>query len=150
MLGDHHVLAAGLEALPALEHLKTLHLGQSQSLNLRARYAALALGPGHRLLLPEADLHRFRRALEALRQARPEIVIDGDLNDASLQGRQDAAWWLTGYDTPLVHDVTWLPVADAPPMTAFARAVFKREGWWANFQGAGRPEKDGRVIVVSF
>jgi hypothetical protein len=57
---------------------------------------------------------------------------------------------VTGYDTELFHDSASLPVADAPPMTAFARAVFKREGWWADFHGAGRPEKDGRVVEVSF
>jgi hypothetical protein len=57
---------------------------------------------------------------------------------------------VTGYDTELFHDSASLPVADAPPMTAFARAVFKREGWWADFHGAGRPEKEGRVVEVSF
>jgi hypothetical protein len=79
LVGDCDVLVAGLGSLPALEHLKTLHLGGSQSLNLLTRYARLALDRGYRLHVPEDDLDRFRRALEALRQARPGIVIDGNL-----------------------------------------------------------------------
>lgn len=72
--------ATGLESLLALKHLKRLHNGGPDT----GRYgmhatAQLTLDNGDEVTVLESELDRCRRALDALRQANPEIVIDGDL-----------------------------------------------------------------------
>lgn len=147
-IGDA-VSATALESLRSLKHLKKLHLSQTGGLLLNTRYTTLMLDNGYYRKVPTDEADDFRRAVEALRQARPGIVIDGDANTIHLRLEIEETVG-TGYDVELCHDASWLPASDVRWMTPAERAAFKKQSGWFRFDGAGRCQDDGRIVAVSF
>jgi hypothetical protein len=85
--------AEGLDALVSLRGLREIHLAQPQ--NYQAdRSASLPLDDGEEMAVLPSELDGARRALKALRQTHPEIVIDTD--DACFYGSE---WEWTGRPT---------------------------------------------------
>lgn len=70
--------ATGLESLLILKHLKKLHVGGPYI--ARHPTAELTLDDGEKEYVLQVEADRCRRALDALRQANPGIVIDGNVD----------------------------------------------------------------------
>lgn len=76
-IDDDVLSAAGLKSLLALKRLRTLHIRQWPYHESRlGPPAMLALDTGDVIFVPERQLDGCRLALDALRDANPEIVID--------------------------------------------------------------------------
>lgn len=147
-IGDA-VNATALESLRSLQRLKLLHLSETGGLMLNRRYTTLMLDNGYYRNVPTDEADDFRRALQALRQARPGIVIDGDANTINLRLEAEETVG-TGYDFELSHYAAWLPASDARWMTPAETADFKKQSGWVRFDGAGQCQADGRFVTVSF
>lgn len=70
------ISVAALDALRAIKRLQSVHL--VRVVRPRDDVEVLALDYGDQLWVRRADVKGFRRALDALRRAKPGIVIDGD------------------------------------------------------------------------
>ncbi|HUY91495.1 MAG TPA: hypothetical protein VMV10_22335 [Pirellulales bacterium] len=81
--------AAGFEALVGLKHLRKVHIAIWIAIWQvdGDRSASLTLDNGQELAVAPSELDRIRRAIEALRQSHPGIVIDG--NDDEFEKRID-------------------------------------------------------------
>lgn len=142
------VSAAGLESLVDLKRLKTLHLCRTITYG-KSRYAHASLANGEEVAVLAEDFDRFLAALEALRRAKPSIVIDGD---GSVFYRNSHAEVVieSRLDARPVRDASWLPKSGAPPTPPAVKAFFRKAAVWARFDAAGWTDVDKGAIAVSF
>lgn len=138
--------AAGLETLRRVEHLKWLHIGRPSISNAaRAQLAQVELDGNGTADVPTAEREIFVRAITALRQANPGIVID----NGSIRVSEQPTMYLdllVNYDTKPVRDFTWLPTSGAPWLTAVEMADFVESGGMASFDMAEWRDKEGRKL----
>lgn len=110
--------AKGLEALLAVKRLKRLHIAPSY----QESESALTLDGLGQIVVPAGESGGLRHALEALRRAKPGIVIDGDAYAISLRLEQQRG--LRDYDTAADRGFGWLFGNDPPlrPPSFWARS----------------------------
>lgn len=121
----------GLKSLRAHKQLKILHLDRS-GFPAYTRFAKLTLDNGKELSVLASHADEFRQELQALRQARPGLVIDagrwqierGSLFSNDFTMERDGDWFAPP---------TWLPKADWPWLTALEQADFKARGGRVSF-----------------
>jgi hypothetical protein len=136
---DEVDLAAQLEALPRMDRLRVVHisfLDDEQHSPGVSYERVLKLDHGDSLTVWYGDVERVRRALDALREAKPGIVVDAGRNDLKWYDWPDESAW-SGYDRLPDHNPSWWPACDEPWLTAAKRANFERKGGWARFDAAG-------------
>jgi len=101
--------------------------------------------------VPESQLDGFGRALKALRQSKPGIVIDGDRYFTEGRLGPEADMINGDYDArPDRQRPFSLPSSDAQWMTPTEKAHFEAAGGYARFDAAGWRDNDGRTLTVSF
>jgi len=91
---------AGLNTLARLERLRAIHIAYAEY-DATQGGLSLPLDAGHKLAVSRSQRDGIRRALEALRQSHPGIVIDGNY----------------GFDKLIDLEVPW--DYDDPVMRAF-------------------------------
>lgn len=128
-----HVLA-----LLAFKRLKRLHLGGNQmGVGPRARQEfftrELMLADGKAIHV--YGLEDFQRALAALREANPCIIIDAD-EMPIFQRMPGGDTPDLGVDADLERPSSWLPGGDVDWMTPLELADFEKKGGHASFYGA--------------
>lgn len=143
------VSSTGIELLLAFKHLKKLHLSRSTTLAY-TRYVKCLLDNGDEVPVLEEDLEPFLRALKSLRQAKPAIVIDGQIRGIMEEWNNQRGFPFTYDGEPIRFYTGWLPAADLRWISQADRAKFEKQEGWANFYGAGRRADDGQVIAVEF
>ncbi|HUY34001.1 MAG TPA: hypothetical protein VMV69_14735 [Pirellulales bacterium] len=139
----------GLEALVAVKRLKRLYLGGNPS-TAGDCSGDVTLDDGDKLYVHDVD--GFRRALRALRQSKPGIVMEKYGSQVFWRRRGDDVPG-SSYDTYPVHESAWLPGSGTEWLTALERAAFEKAGWRVSFDGAAWPDRfhhDGRIVTVSF
>jgi len=107
-IGGDMASTAGLESMLALKRLNTLHLDPNQTES--EGKGTLILDDGDEWFVSQAELEGCRRAIEALRQARPGIVIKRHSFEeyrigvsSAVLGNNVEPYWSTGMWGP------WLP-----------------------------------------
>ena len=81
--------AAGLDSLLQIKSLKRLHIEGIDAEDLQSDQLRDQLSRD----LPEEEIDRWLRAIDALRKAKPELVIDGDLKAFGWPVEQMPAKW---------------------------------------------------------
>ena len=82
-IGGDNVTAADLESLRTVSHLNTLHIGWFKG----KCSPGTSLRPDQLASLPDEEFDDWLRALEALRHAKPSLVIDGGDDTPPLTAR---------------------------------------------------------------
>lgn len=140
------VSPAGLKSLLAINCLKTLHLGSSP-FDPGKNSSVLPLDDGSELYVDEVE--GFRRALDALRQVNPQIVIDRNFDNSRLRHFIDFEAE-SGDETWDTYNYSWFPTSNFPWMTEPERKSFTMSGGRATFDGAAWPDINGRTITARF
>ncbi|MGH6680304.1 MAG: hypothetical protein ACREDL_15560, partial [Bradyrhizobium sp.] len=140
---------ADIEALGAVHGLKKLHL--QDGISAGGENSTLTLDDGKECCL--GDAYGSRRAIEALRQSKRGIVINGGgISFPSFPARPGAGGMadLTAESDPR-RPSPWLPGGDVTWMTAQELADFEKQGGRASFEGATlRDGKSKELIAVKF
>lgn len=68
--------AVGFESLAALKHLRLVHIAAWPYDDANADLTPLSLDDGQKLGIPSSEFQGTRRAVQALRQSHPEMIID--------------------------------------------------------------------------
>lgn len=141
---------AGIEALAAVKRLKTLYLGDELSAK-GENPGAITLDDGEMLLV--RDVEGFRRALSALRQAKPGVAVNGHGSPAFSRRRRylprDYGYGVNYYDRSPTHRPSWLPGSGDVWMTRAERAAFEKAGGQASFDGITWPDRNSKILVIA-
>lgn len=138
--------APGVRSLLAVKHLKKVWLGSHPSGEGEST-GGLRLDNGKTLYARNAD--GLRRSLQALREAKPGIIINH--GSADYWERRDQCLSDHRYDTDPVHKPTWLPGSGDVWMTPAEQAAFAKAGGWVSFYGAACPDRmDGSIVTARF
>ena len=147
------VSAAALERLRAVGRLKRLHLYRlTNEFDEFDPPVTVNLDDGGSFQVPKSESKDFRRALQALRQAKPGIVIDTNIGaiGAHFRTRLKDEPLAYSYDKVVERRSTWWPESLAPWFTPAQRAAFEQAGGWARFDAACCPVFYGEHITESF
>lgn len=155
-LNNELVRAKGLESLSGFHQLEALHLWRNEFSGgtTWARFADnwenVPLDGGGYVKVLAEDFDRCDRALRALKEARPGVVIDGNISALwKLRENQRRPKPTEFYGNGWT-DKRWMPAGIEPPISAAERVLFAEAGGWANFYGAGIYDDELRELVVSF
>lgn len=136
-------------ALRAIKRLKRLHIGGCPMGAVGNLGQELTLDDGETIYLFEDGLEEFRRALAALRESNPGIIVDSDQ-----MTMVDRTWDAYSAEPGAVGDPerpsSWLPGGDTTWMAPLELAKFKKAGGRASFSGATWPGEGDRLITVDF
>lgn len=128
---------SGLAELSAIAHLRRLHIGGKSPVERGT--SKVLLDDQFPCYVWTSELGAFRRAMHALRQARPGIRIEG----AGFTLYENGENWFrdefTGLGSGSLPDrrSSWRPMSDWPAMNPTEAAWFQARGGWARFDAAG-------------
>jgi hypothetical protein len=114
-ISDDVATTTGLETLLSQRHLRAIHIINS-AFGKTDRTASLVLDNGRKMAVLPSELDGMRRALQALRQAHPGIVIDAvdpflDANDFNTRTRKFEIPWdfrdTPDRLTPYLRQIIW-------------------------------------------
>jgi hypothetical protein len=137
---------ADIEALGVIQGLKKVHL--QDGISVGGDSSILTLDDGKEWTLRDSD--GFRRAIEALRQSKPGIVINGGGISFPARPRLGGMADLTAESVPH-RPSPWLPGGDVKWMTPQEFADFEKSGGRVSFDRVTLPDReDNHLITVEY
>jgi len=111
---DDIISAAGLESLIKVMHLKKLHLDRYVSSKIGSdSIYKVTLDNGGEIAVPASEADAFLRALKALREAKPGILIDNRDYSEDL-GAEEKIPWYDESDSDYLRNLPQLPLGAFP------------------------------------